>query len=59
MTDDESDFELSDMSEDDYEDEGITNTMLLTGPHGIGKTATVYALAHELGYKVGIYNFHG
>ncbi|XP_064637850.1 ATPase family AAA domain-containing protein 5-like [Lineus longissimus] len=52
LMDDESDFELSDMSDNDYEDDNITNTMLLTGPHGIGKTATVYALAHELGYKV-------
>ena len=26
--------------------------MLITGPHGCGKTAAVYALAQELGFKV-------
>ena len=26
------------------------NTMLITGPHGCGKTAAVFALAQELGY---------
>ncbi|XP_056136515.1 ATPase family AAA domain-containing protein 5b [Lampris incognitus] len=28
------------------------NTMLLTGPPGVGKTASVYACAQELGFKV-------
>lgn len=28
------------------------NTVLLQGPTGSGKTAMVYALAHQLGYKV-------
>ena len=53
-TSDESDFDLSN-SEDSSEDEDdsyLCNTMLLTGPHGVGKTSTVYALAQELGYKV-------
>ncbi|KAK6171608.1 hypothetical protein SNE40_019759 [Patella caerulea] len=46
--------EDSDFYSDDSEDEEDTlcNTMLITGAHGIGKTATVYALAQELGYKV-------
>ena len=30
----------------------LCNTMLVTGPHGIGKTSMVYAVAQELGYKV-------
>ncbi|WWC89456.1 uncharacterized protein L201_004380 [Kwoniella dendrophila CBS 6074] len=30
----------------------LTNTILLTGPHGSGKTAAVYATAHELGWDV-------
>ncbi|XP_055955097.1 ATPase family AAA domain-containing protein 5 [Patella vulgata] len=46
--------EDSDFYSEDSEDEEDTlcNTMLITGSHGIGKTATVYALAQELGYKV-------
>ncbi|XP_010872770.5 ATPase family AAA domain-containing protein 5 [Esox lucius] len=28
------------------------NTLLITGPTGVGKTAAVYACAHELGFKV-------
>ena len=30
----------------------LTNTMLLTGPHGTGKSAAVYAAATELGWEV-------
>ncbi|XP_060940915.1 ATPase family AAA domain-containing protein 5b [Limanda limanda] len=30
----------------------LCNTMLLTGPPGVGKTASVYACAQELGFKV-------
>ncbi|XP_054615183.1 ATPase family AAA domain-containing protein 5 [Dunckerocampus dactyliophorus] len=30
----------------------LCNTVLITGPTGIGKTATVYACAQELGFKV-------
>ena len=53
--DSDSDFDMSD-SEADSSDDGYTdypcNTMLITGPHGVGKTALVYALAQEIGYKV-------
>ena len=30
----------------------LTNTILLAGPHGSGKTAAVYACAEELGFEV-------
>ncbi|XP_061830252.1 ATPase family AAA domain-containing protein 5 isoform X1 [Nerophis lumbriciformis] len=33
-------------------EDSLCNTVLITGPTGIGKTATVYACAHELGFKV-------
>eukprot|EP00106_Octopus_bimaculoides_P004362 XP_014771804.1 PREDICTED: ATPase family AAA domain-containing protein 5-like [Octopus bimaculoides] len=47
--DDDSDFALS---PSESEDDSLCNTKLLTGPQGIGKTASVYALAMELGYQV-------
>ncbi|XP_070827795.1 ATPase family AAA domain-containing protein 5b isoform X2 [Chaetodon trifascialis] len=37
------------------EDDGgepLCNTMLITGPPGVGKTASVYACSQELGFKV-------
>ena len=34
------------------EDVELPNTALLVGPTGVGKTASVYALAHEMGFKV-------
>ncbi|XP_045125844.1 ATPase family AAA domain-containing protein 5-like isoform X2 [Portunus trituberculatus] len=47
------DFMVSDESTlDDDDDEGIVSTYLVCGPPGAGKTAAVYALASELGYKV-------
>ncbi|TFK75906.1 hypothetical protein BDN72DRAFT_874155 [Pluteus cervinus] len=33
-------------------DNRVTNTILLVGPHGSGKTASVYACAEELGWEV-------
>ncbi|XP_061557224.1 ATPase family AAA domain-containing protein 5 [Phycodurus eques] len=33
-------------------EDSLCNTVLITGPTGIGKTATVYACAQELGFKV-------
>ncbi|XP_070964742.1 ATPase family AAA domain-containing protein 5-like [Oncorhynchus clarkii lewisi] len=34
------------------EEEDLCSTMLITGPPGVGKTASVYACAQELGFKV-------
>ena len=42
----------SDFTDSEEEDDRLCNTMLVTGPHGVGKTASVYALAQEMGYKV-------
>jgi DNA polymerase III delta prime subunit len=45
-------YEDDDSMGDSGEDEELPNTALLVGPSGVGKTATVYALAHEMGFKV-------
>ena len=60
--DDDDDEETSTSDDDDYSDwsledgeEGVDlppNTALLSGPTGVGKTATVHALARQLGFKV-------
>ncbi|XP_028935638.1 ATPase family AAA domain-containing protein 5 isoform X3 [Ornithorhynchus anatinus] len=36
----------------DEEESPLCNTVLITGPTGVGKTAAVYACAQELGFKV-------
>ncbi|XP_075417484.1 ATPase family AAA domain-containing protein 5 isoform X2 [Tenrec ecaudatus] len=36
----------------DEEESRLCNTVLLTGPPGVGKTASVYACAQELGFKI-------
>ncbi|XP_039978836.1 ATPase family AAA domain-containing protein 5 isoform X2 [Xiphias gladius] len=43
-----------DCEEEDSQDgeDMLCNTMLITGPTGVGKTAAVYACAQELGFKV-------
>lgn len=46
------DFVVSDESSFADEEEEFVSTYLLSGPPGAGKTAAVYALASELGYKV-------
>ncbi|XP_019398344.1 PREDICTED: ATPase family AAA domain-containing protein 5 [Crocodylus porosus] len=37
---------------DGEEEIALCNTMLITGPPGVGKTAAVYACAQELGFKI-------
>ncbi|XP_063816944.1 ATPase family AAA domain-containing protein 5 isoform X2 [Pseudophryne corroboree] len=37
---------------EDSDEESLCNTVLITGPPGVGKTAAVYACAQELGFKV-------
>ncbi|XP_039663011.1 ATPase family AAA domain-containing protein 5b isoform X2 [Perca fluviatilis] len=37
---------------EDHREEPLCNAMLITGPPGVGKTASVYACAQELGFKV-------
>uniref|UniRef100_A0A8C0WUQ7 ATPase AAA-type core domain-containing protein n=1 Tax=Castor canadensis TaxID=51338 RepID=A0A8C0WUQ7_CASCN len=37
---------------DDEEESRLCNTVLITGPTGVGKTAAVYACAQELGFKI-------
>ncbi|XP_064600712.1 ATPase family AAA domain-containing protein 5-like isoform X2 [Liolophura sinensis] len=53
-TDDDSDFADTKTDRDwlEAEEDALCNTMLISGPIGIGKTSAVYALAQELGYQV-------
>lgn len=48
----DSDFDYDSTDSEEEEEDTLCNTVLLTGPHGIGKTASVYALSNELGFKV-------
>ncbi|XP_076121185.1 ATPase family AAA domain-containing protein 5 isoform X1 [Alosa pseudoharengus] len=48
----EDDLNDSWLSECGEEEDLLCNTLLITGPTGVGKTAAVYACAQELGFKV-------
>ncbi|XP_069056093.1 ATPase family AAA domain-containing protein 5 isoform X2 [Pleurodeles waltl] len=48
----ESDFEGDSGDGDSGDEDFLCNTVLITGPSGVGKTAAVYACAQELGFKV-------
>ena len=49
----EDDFEGSVGSgESDIDDNSLCTALVLCGPHGVGKTSMVYAVAKELGFKV-------
>lgn len=47
----DSDWDCGEEDSQDGEDM-LCNTMVITGPTGVGKTAAVYACAQELGFKV-------
>lgn len=53
---DEKEEDLSDGTDfkgsSDDEEYRLCNTVLITGPTGVGKTAAVYACAQELGFKI-------
>jgi len=40
--------------ESDIDDNNLCNALVLCGPHGVGKTSMVYAVAKELGFKVSL-----
>ncbi|KAJ7424410.1 ATPase family AAA domain-containing protein 5 [Willisornis vidua] len=47
-----SSLDFKDSKCDLREEPNLCNTVLITGPPGVGKTAAVYACAQELGFKV-------
>nr|XP_020472089.1 ATPase family AAA domain-containing protein 5-like isoform X1 [Monopterus albus] len=49
---DSNDSEWDSGKDDSQDGEDMCNTVLITGPTGVGKTAAVYACAQELGFKV-------
>jgi len=55
----EDDFEGSlGSGESDIDDCSLCNALVLCGPHGVGKTSMVYAVAKELGFKVLYYYYY-
>ncbi|XP_039572365.1 ATPase family AAA domain-containing protein 5 [Passer montanus] len=47
-----SSLDFKDSKSDTDEETTLCNTVLITGPPGVGKTAAVYACAQELGFKI-------
>ncbi|NWS02496.1 ATAD5 protein, partial [Motacilla alba] len=47
-----SSLDFKDSKSDTEEETTLCNTVLITGPPGVGKTAAVYACAQELGFKI-------
>ncbi|XP_005526749.1 PREDICTED: ATPase family AAA domain-containing protein 5 [Pseudopodoces humilis] len=47
-----SSLDFKDSKSDTEEETMLCNTVLITGPPGVGKTAAVYACAQELGFKI-------
>ncbi|NWR33581.1 ATAD5 protein, partial [Tachuris rubrigastra] len=47
-----SSLDFRDNKSDVEEETSLCNTVLITGPPGVGKTAAVYACAQELGFKI-------
>ncbi|XP_072737286.1 ATPase family AAA domain-containing protein 5 isoform X1 [Ciconia boyciana] len=45
-------LDFKDNKSDIEEETSLCNTVLITGPPGVGKTAAVYACAQELGFKI-------
>ncbi|XP_008935808.1 PREDICTED: ATPase family AAA domain-containing protein 5, partial [Merops nubicus] len=45
-------LDFKDSKSDIEEETSLCNTVLITGPPGVGKTAAVYACAQELGFKI-------
>ncbi|XP_073463196.1 ATPase family AAA domain-containing protein 5 isoform X2 [Aquarana catesbeiana] len=45
-------WDQDDFNDEDSDEDSLCNTVLITGPPGVGKTAAVYACAQELGFKV-------
>ncbi|NXT77347.1 ATAD5 protein, partial [Zapornia atra] len=45
-------LDFKDDKSDIEEETSLCNTVLITGPTGVGKTAAVYACAQELGFKI-------
>ncbi|XP_061311342.1 ATPase family AAA domain-containing protein 5 [Pezoporus flaviventris] len=45
-------LDFKDHKSDAEEETSLCNTVLITGPPGVGKTAAVYACAQELGFKI-------